>query len=187
MTVLPRRHNVFVNYFDDDRAHKDKCDHLMNGHLIDKSVRVDDIDDMGLRTETIFQNIRDRFMADATVTVVLIGPETWSRKYVDWEIGSSLRDTKNSSRCGLLGILLPNHPDCGKDAPDHHRLPPRFAANMVGRDPCAKLYTWPKRQAASQIRRWIHEAFARRKGTPPDNSLDRFARNRRTRGRDGWG
>ena len=65
-------------------------------------------------TETIRQQIRDNFIRDATVTVVLIGPCTWQRKHVDWEIGSSLRKTKRNSRCGLLGILLPNHPNFGE-------------------------------------------------------------------------
>ena len=52
-----------------------------------------DIDD-SLATDTIRQRIRDNFIRDATVTVVLIGPCTWQRKYVDWEIGSSLRATR---------------------------------------------------------------------------------------------
>ena len=48
------------------------------------------------------------------MTIVLIGPCTWQRKHVDWEIGASLRKTRKNSRCGLLGILLPNHPDYKK-------------------------------------------------------------------------
>ena len=86
---------------------------MMGDDIVDKSVEDGDIDDDNLATETIRQKIRDDFIADATVTVVLIGPCSWQRKHVDWEIGSSLRDTKKNSRCGLLGILLPNHPDFG--------------------------------------------------------------------------
>ena len=44
--------------------------------------------------------------------VVLVGTCTWQRKaYVDWEIGSSLSDTRNNTktRCGLLGIILPSN------------------------------------------------------------------------------
>ena len=104
------RHKVFVSYHHDDQAYKDDFIRAMGGSFIDKSVDDGDIDDTNLATETIRQKIRDEFIADATVTLVLIGPCTWQRKHVDWEIGSSLRDTKNNPRCGLLGVLLPNHP-----------------------------------------------------------------------------
>ena len=31
------------------------------------------------------QKIRDEYIRDATVAIVLIGPRTWQRKHVDWE------------------------------------------------------------------------------------------------------
>ena len=89
--------------------YRDRFIKMMGGSIVDKSVHDDDIDDLHLRVATIRQRIRDNFIADATVTVVLIGPCTWQRKHVDWEIGSSIRKTKKNSRCGLLGILLLNH------------------------------------------------------------------------------
>ncbi len=56
----------------------------MMGHdIVDESVGDGDIDDDNLATETIRQRIRDNFIRDATVTVVLIGPCTWQRKHVD--------------------------------------------------------------------------------------------------------
>ena len=69
---------------------------MMEGDIVDRSVEDGDIDDTNLSTETIRQKIRDDFIADATVTVVLIGPCTWQRKHVDWEIGSSLRATQRT-------------------------------------------------------------------------------------------
>ena len=110
------RHRVFVSFHHDDQVYKDLFVRMMEGELVDESVDDGDIDDTNLATETIRQYIRDGFIRDATVTVVLIGPRTWQRKHVDWEIGSSLRDTSRNSRCGLLGILLPNHSDAGKEA-----------------------------------------------------------------------
>ena len=83
---------------------------MMEYDIVERSVGDGDIED-NLRVETIRRRIRDEFIADATVTVVLIGPATWQRKHVDWEIGSSLRATRTNSRCGLLGILLPSHSD----------------------------------------------------------------------------
>ena len=77
-----------------------------------------------------------------TVTIVLMGPCTWQRKHVDWEIGSSLRATKNNSRCGLLGIWLPSHPDYGRSNYNPRLIPPRLADNCNGDNPYARLYDW---------------------------------------------
>ena len=116
----------------------------MGHNFVDESVEDGDIDDRNLATDTIRQKIRDEFIADATVTVVLIGPCTWQRKHVDWEIGSSLRDTRNNPRCGLLGILLPDHPDFGKRSYGEHLIPPRLADNCNGDDPFARIYDWKR-------------------------------------------
>ena len=55
--------------------------------------------------------IRDDHIADATVTIVLIGPCTWRRKHVDWEISASIIDRRTNERCGCgWGFVLPTHP-----------------------------------------------------------------------------
>ena len=78
--------------------------------ILDKSVNDGDIDPT-LKVDTVRTYIRDRFIADATVTMVLVGRCTWQSKHVEWEIGSSLRHTSNNPTCGLLGTLLPMHPN----------------------------------------------------------------------------
>jgi hypothetical protein len=45
----------------------------------------------------------------AAVTVVLIGPETWRSRDVDWAIAATLCDGGGQPRAGLLGILLPGY------------------------------------------------------------------------------
>ena len=141
---------------------------------------------INLATETIRQYIRDGFIRDATVTVVLIGPCTWQRKHVDWEIGSSLRKTKKNSRCGMLGILLPNHPDYGKEQFSPSSVPPRLADNVTGSDPYATVYTWSHNHQLSGVRNWIHTAFERRDGTPPNNVRDQYRNNRGGDCSRGW-
>ena len=108
------RHRVFISFHHEDQFYKDWFVRMMGDDIVDESVEDGDIDDNRLPTERIRQIVRDEFIRDATVTVVLIGPCTWQRKHVDWEIGSSLRETQRNSRCGLLGILLPNHPSYEK-------------------------------------------------------------------------
>ncbi len=187
MAQIPR-HNVFISYHDEDREYKERFLRLMKGRIIDKSVNVNDIDDTNIKTDTVRQKIRDEFIRDATVTIVLIGPCTWQRKHVDWEIGSSLRDTKRNSRCGLLGILLPNHPNykSNRKQPHRHLVPPRLADNRGGNDPYARIYKWPNPWAPARIQQWIHKAFERRYGTPPNNRRRQFKRNRSGPCSRGW-
>ncbi len=182
------RHRVFISFHHQDQAYKDWFVQMMGNDIVDESVGDGDIDDDKLATETIRQRIRDNFIRDATVTVVLIGPCTWQRKHVDWEIGSSLRETSRNSRCGLLGILLPNHPNYFTMQRNPRLIPPRLADNCTGFNPYAVVYKWPTigrwssvwqvQQAARDIRAWVHKAFQRRYGAPPTNSRPQFKRNR---------
>ncbi|NKC12080.1 MAG: hypothetical protein GKR94_07715 [Gammaproteobacteria bacterium] len=93
---MSNRHNVFISYHhDNDEAYKLKFERLFSGVsnvLETKAVSDGDIDPYS-KTETIRQKIRDEFIRSASVTVVLIGSDTWKRKHVDWEISSSIRDT----------------------------------------------------------------------------------------------
>ena len=131
------------------------------------------------------QVIRDGFIADTTVTVVLIGACTWQRKHVDWEIGSSLRATKNNPRCGLLGILLPTHPDYVRENYRRSLIPPRLADNSGGSDAYAGIYDWT--DDADSVKRWIDAACTRRDLQPdPDNSREQFKNNRSGLCSTGW-
>ena len=179
------KHKVFISFYEKDITHKAKFVYMMGSRIVDRSVDTGNIDDTGLKTATVRQKIRDEYIRDATVTIVLIGPQTWQRKHVDWEIGSSIRRTKKNSRCGLLGILLPNHPNYGKKL-NIHLLPPRLADNCKGEDPYALIYHWPKPWTPARIAEWIHRAFVRRNGTPPNDSLKPFGRNRTRHYLKGW-
>jgi len=157
---------------------KEKFEFLMTKStekMISKVVSDGDIN-TNIATETIRQKIRDEFIADATITVVLIGPETWKRKHVDWEISSSIRDTKNNSRCGLIGILLPTYPDYDKIKNTYNpkTIPPRLQKNID----CgfATIHVW--NENPSIVQEWIHNAFERRAKINPDNSYPMFSNNR---------
>ena len=149
--------------------------------FITKAVGDGDIGD-GLKTDTIRGKIRDEFISDATVSVVLIGPKTWSRKHVDWEISSSIRDTKNNPRCGLLGIFLPTYPLTNdengvKRIFDPHTIPPRLYDNWKNeKNRFAQLYIWSENP--DEVRAWIHRAFQDRDKIVPDNSYSSFVNNR---------
>ncbi|MDE2688506.1 MAG: TIR domain-containing protein [Chloroflexota bacterium] len=177
------RHRVFISFHHDDQNYKDWFVQMMGDDIVDESVEDGDIDD-NIATETIRQRIRDGFIRDATVTVVLIGQCTWQRKHVDLELGSSLRQTRLNSRCGLVGILLPSHWDCNTGKYSPRLIPPRLADNCSGDDPYALIYNWSYQ--TNDIRSWIHRAFERRSGSPPNNARQQFRNNRSGDCQRGW-
>jgi hypothetical protein len=184
--MATNKHKVFISFHHGVKTIDPQCgqfwkerfEALFHDHyetIISKSVQDGDIKD-GIQTETTRQKIRDEFIADATVTVVLIGPETWKRKHVDWEISSSIRDTKNNSKCGLIGILLPTYPNYNpvKNTYNGKTIPPRLQKNID----CgfATIHVWNENPAV--VSDWIHKAFERRDKINPDNSYPMFANNR---------
>lgn len=171
------RHKVFVSYHhENDQYYRDLSENIFsNIHdiMVSKSVQIGDIDP-NLKTDTIRQKVRDGYLRNSTVTVVLIGSETWKRKHVDWEIGSSIRKTEYNPRSGLLGIFLPTHPDYRRDKYNPYICPPRLHYNVE--NGFAKLYDWNDSPYA--VQGWIHEAFERRDTIIPDNSYLSFVNNR---------
>jgi hypothetical protein len=177
-----QRHNVFVSYHHaNDQYYRnefEKLFHQIYDIIISNSVQIGDID-QNLPADRVRQIIRDEYLRDTTVTVVLIGTETWKRKHVDWEIGSSIRETRYNSRSGLLGLFLPTHPDFGSENYNKCIIPPRLYDNAE----CgyANLYDWNTNPTTIQT--WIHEAFVNRTRKIPDNSYPNFVNNRTS---DGW-
>lgn len=174
---MTQRHKVFVSYHHtNDQRYRDQFEELFTNVydiMVSKSVQIGDIS-VNLKTETIRQKIRDEYLRDSTVTVVLIGSETWKRKHVDWEISSSIRETKNSSRSGLIGIVLPSYPRTNTSKYNRYTIPPRLHDNIV----CsfASIHNWSN--DPSVVQKWIHEAFSRRNEINPDNSRKLFKENR---------
>ena len=187
MSTNVPRHQVVISFHEDDIRYKEHFVEAMGQRIVDRSVDTGNIDDRGLQTETVRQKIRDVYIRDATVTIVLIGPCTWQRKHVDWEIGSAIRKTRSNPRCGLLGILLPNHPNYGRQTCDPRLIPPRLADNCEGDDPYARIFDWPNPWRPATISEWIHWAFIRRGVTHPNNRRQSFGRNWvHRRCLDGW-
>ena len=178
---------VFISFHQSDIGYKDRFVAMLRGHAADQSVETGDIVDSNLPLDEMRRRIRDDYIADANVTVILIGSCTWQRKHVDWEISSSLRHTRNNPRCALLGIRLPHHTDFRDADYNPHLVPPRLADNCKGPDPYARIYRWSgsSNQVAS-ICRWIDQALDRSKRGDPVNNRHQFGENRRGDCRVGW-
>ena len=103
-------HKVFISYYHcEDQDYKDELVEMgeENRIFIDRSVDTDDISDQ-LPPQTIRQKIRDEYLRDSTVTIVLVGENTGRRKHVDWEIYSSMIDGKVNKKSGILVVNLPS-------------------------------------------------------------------------------
>jgi len=170
-------HKVFVSYHHaKDQAYRDAFERmfsLLSGVFISRSVQVGEISPH-LTSDTIRAKIRDEYLRDSTVTVVLIGTQTWQRKHVDWEISSSISRTILSTRSGLLGILLPTHPSCGSTGYDPGTVPPRLVDNQK----CGFASIYDLSNDFAQVSRWIQAAFDRRNTVEPDNSYEHFVNNK---------
>lgn len=79
------------------------------------------------------------YIDDNTVMVVLVGPRTYSRSHVDWEIAAAL-ELKGSRPTPLVAIRLPTHPDHGKKSVNPNRIPFRLADNL--RSGFLNLHDW---------------------------------------------
>lgn len=188
--LLGIRHKVFISYHHaNDQHYRDLFEGMFStqpvvnsfadifyqsdGIFITRSVQVGEIDP-SLSTETIRQKIRDEYLRDSTVTVVLVGSQTWQRKHVDWEIGSSIRDTLYNPRSGLMGILLPTYPYTAPNTYNRYTIPPRLYHNIE----CgyAKLYNWSNNP--DTVKQWLQDAFERRQKIAPDNSYPNFVNNK---------
>jgi len=103
-------HRVFISYHHaNDQAYKDALLQFNAERRIfeDGSVDTGEIDD-NLDDDTIREKIRDEYLKDTSVTIVLVGTETKQRKHVDWEIYSSMFDGKVNKKSGILVITLPS-------------------------------------------------------------------------------
>ncbi|WP_415457605.1 TIR domain-containing protein [Bifidobacterium sp.] len=105
----PTRHKCFISYHVGDMSEVGQFIESFGSEFIARSVGVTVEDDFVDSTDDdyIKRRIREKYLTDSTVTIVLLGSCTWTRKFVDWEISSSLRNDINNKRSGLLVYPLP--------------------------------------------------------------------------------
>ena len=103
-------HNVFISYHHfNDQAYKNALIEYGKdfGVFIDKSVDTGGISE-NLTDQTIREKIRDEYLRESTITILLAGTETKGRKHIDWELYSSMFDGKRNKKSGILVINLPS-------------------------------------------------------------------------------
>ncbi|MBP5551264.1 MAG: TIR domain-containing protein [Bacilli bacterium] len=104
------RHKVFISYYHhDDQYYKDEIESWNDiYHLfVDFSVNDGDIDDANMSDEAIRMKIRDEYIKDSTVLILLCGPNTKHRKFIDWELHAAMYNTEKNPKMGILVVNLP--------------------------------------------------------------------------------
>lgn len=170
-STTPKR-KVFISYH--HRNDQDYKESLLEfnrtqGIFIDASVDTGDIDD-SLPSQTIRQKIRDEYLANSTVTILLVGTETKYRKHIDWELYSSMIDGRVNKRSGILVINLPStncstftaahenekeivHPECQswttvttrtEYAQRYPHMPDRIVDNLLKPESKISVVPWDK-------------------------------------------
>ncbi len=107
---MSKRHKVFISYYhNDDQKYKNELLSLNKRYNFfdDYSVDENNIDDTNKSSEQIRHIIRDEYIKDATVLILLCGENTRKRKHIDWEIHAAMYDTDKNPKLGILIINLP--------------------------------------------------------------------------------
>ena len=159
MNLKSVRRTVFISYYHGDQELVNKFVKDFEDVFIAKTVGVKDgdFDFDSDNPEYIMRRIREEKLGESTVTIVLVGSCTHSRRYVDWEIKASLQQGKTLPN-GLIAINLPYMGKIGN-------LPQRLKKNVIrdnqGNDVgYARYYTYPLKK--EDLRNGIEDAYLAR-------------------------
>lgn len=103
--LKPVRRKIFVSYHHGgDQAYYNEFSRFfhdqyeaVHDNSLERLIQSDD-------TEYVMRQIREQYITGTSCTIVLIGAQSYQRKYLDWEIKATL------DKChGLVGIVLPTH------------------------------------------------------------------------------
>ena len=162
------KRKVFISYHHGgDQAYYDAfsrvfCDtyDVITDNSLERRIDSEDVD-------YVIRRIREDYITGSSCTIVFVGKDTWSRKYVDWEIKATL-----DKQHGLIGVRLPTAPTTLEGSVI---VPYRLLDNM--QSGYALWVTWQQITAGTQAcTQLIEQANARDKRLI-DNSRDRRLRN----------
>lgn len=199
------KHKVFISYHHaNDQKYKES---LLNMNersggdiFINRSVDTGDISDE-LPDQTIKRKIRDDFLQDSTVTILLVGTETKKRKHIDWEVASSMYNGKVNKQSGIIAVLLPDanphgyftaghvshgergkvHPECNswttiEDRVEYERrypyLPDRIIDQLLEDEAKVSVVPWNKINDGNTLKFLIDVAYEDRMDCSYDMSRD---------------
>jgi hypothetical protein len=160
-------HKCFLSYNSADKTAVDDFCKTFSGSFIRRGLKMeDDIIDSN-DTDYVMRRIRQLYLQDSTVTIVLIGKCTWARRFVDWEVQASLRNPADGYPNGLVAIQLWD---------SYKTLPDRVQSNVDSG--YSKFYKYPS--SSKGLESIIEEAWNARFNNQNliVNPRERFSYNR---------
>ncbi len=123
----PTRHTCFVSYHDADFGEVESFIRQFGEEFVPRCIGVTPQDGFvgSLDEHYIKSRIREECLGDSTVTIALLGRETWHQMFVDWEIAASLLEGPVRPRNGILAMPLPS-------MRNRATLPERIRDNFFG-------------------------------------------------------
>jgi hypothetical protein len=164
----PVKHKIFVSYhhkpdqkyYDAFSAKFHDTYESIHDASLDSEIDSDDVD-------YVLRRIREEYITGTSCTIILIGAETYQRKYIDWEIKATL-DKEHA----LLGIYLPSAPRNEKGI----TVPGRLHDNV--QSGYAVFTSWEKATASPEsLGKYITDAKSKLKSLIV-NSREKKKRNR---------
>jgi hypothetical protein len=103
----PVKRKVFISYCHLNQFEANTFVETWKNVLIPRALGTTFSDDIinSTNPEYVMSQIRQKYLGDSTVTVLLIGSCTHSRRYVDWELKASLK-RGDSTPNGVVAFLL---------------------------------------------------------------------------------
>jgi hypothetical protein len=148
------KHKIFISYHHGgdqayydafSKAFDDTYDVIFDNSL-ERAIGSDNVD-------YVMRQIRENYIHGSSCTIVLVGKDTWGRKFIDWEIKATLDKDH-----GLIGVQLPTAP---RDPTTNKiTVPDRLHSNI--QSGFASWLTWQQITAgAAELERYIATAKSR--------------------------
>lgn len=148
---------VFISYHRADTIFKDNLVEHLDSQEIPYYVVPEEYDFDGLYHEHIAQIIIEE-ISSCSVTICIIGKETYSRPHIDHELKATLRG-EICVRRGLIGLMLDNRGD-SKNNIDYNIFPNRIQDNYTDDIPYVVLGQWASYK--SELDNLMTEAYDNR-------------------------
>lgn len=165
----PVKHRIFTSYhhsldqgyYDAFSKHFHDTLEAIHDKSLDKEIDSDNV-------EYVMRRIREEYLTGTSCTIVLIGAETYTRKYIDWEIKATL-DKEHA----LIGVYLPT----AKRSADGTKIivPSRLHDNCVSG--FASLVSWKDITASASALDTYIKTAKEKSVTLIDNSRENKAKN----------
>jgi hypothetical protein len=165
MALIKRK--VFISHYKGDRNEVDPFIDDFRDVFNLKILGANNNDEFinSTNTDYVMQCIREQYLGESTVTIVLLGSCTHSRRYVDWETKSSLQQGKILPN-GLIGIALPGQVN-------FVYVPDRLAVNWESGHGNCYARCWKYPSSEQKLWKMVEEAHQSRtvRANLIDNSL----------------